>query len=308
MKRPFRNRAGTALVAALVMAVALSAVAHGMLTVARLEYRVARIGSQQLQATATAQVGTQALFHEPPSPAHYSLGPWQSGATKVDSLGEGKYTSELVRLSDEIWLAKSVATVSGVASPTAAKALWRLDPALRVAEAGALITASSVLLDSLATLSTLDFTEPTNAPQTGCAWGARTSLLRTKPLPSVAGIASTGFDLGLLTLDSVVTRVTDPAVVVHGPLSRARTPGSRGLLVVLGDLLLTASGHAGYLVVKGNLTLESGAWVTGLVSAEGVVSVLDSSQVHASACWAAEALARDELLRPAVLPGWIGPF
>lgn len=301
------GRDGTVLVVVLVLVLALTGLAHGLLTVARAEYRIARAGADWLGAQGAAQVGVAAILNEVQTLGTASTQLWQVGLVLADSAHGGRYSSELVRLSDETWLIRSTGHVRGVSSPTMAKAVWILDPAAQVARAGALIAASSVVMDTSATLIASSFADPALAPASGCAWGSRVASIGHGPLAATK-IGRFSAAVGRLSVDSLERRIADPSIVTRGDLALGGGTVGAGLLIVRGNLELTAHSHSGFILATGDVTIGYGSSVTGLIRAEGTVSVLDSSTVRASACWAADALALPALRRPVTQPGWLGPF
>lgn len=299
------GRDGVTLVTALVISLALSVLAHGALTVARLEYRAASAGVAHLEADAAAREGLKAAIESAPVPARLANDLWSPTATVSDSLGRAAYGGELIRIADETWLARGSAKVGRV-SATVVGALWALDPAVRMVEAAALVSSAGVSADSSATLITSTFFDPEHAGPSGCAWGSKAEQTRSAPLPAWTRAAEEP-RLGPLSLDSLARRIDDPQVMAKGDLSRSGS-SSTGLLAALGDIELIASHHSGYVLALGDVVLRSGSSITGLVDAAGIVSLFDSSSVRASACWAAEALDHPQALRPVTLAAWIEPF
>ncbi|MCE2454604.1 MAG: hypothetical protein J4G12_02145 [Gemmatimonadetes bacterium] len=298
---------GTALVSVLVVALALTALAHGMIVVAQREYRVARAGVMQLQARGAAEMGTARLLALGVTPTSYATAVWSTGGAISDSAGRISYTAELLRLSDEFWLVRGEARVGRVVSPVVANAVWIMDPAAQVAAARALVAARSFQREAGTAVETVAFADTINAPPSGCGWGGRVAALRPT-LPAVSLSGSFPLALGLLDADSLALRINDTTVVVADGHLRTGGAAGTGLLVGLGDLTLSGHAHSGYIMAAGNVTIESGSDVRGLVRAGGWVALRDSSSIRASACWAAESLALPSLRRPIVLTGLVGPF
>jgi hypothetical protein len=102
-----------------------------------------------------------------------------------------------------------------------------------------------------------------------------------------------------------------PAVAAEGDLTLVGGEG-QGLLVVTGDLRLTAGArYAGLVLVAGDLVLDGGAVLEGLARVRGQVRVEGGARIRGMYCPALLALeAGAALRRPLLLPGggWIRPL
>ncbi|MCG6954804.1 MAG: hypothetical protein LJF04_02345 [Gemmatimonadetes bacterium] len=103
-----------------------------------------------------------------------------------------------------------------------------------------------------------------------------------------------------------------PLVAAEGDLMVEGGAG-QGVLVVLGDLVVTGGGRFyGVVLVRGGLVVEQGAAVVGLVRAVGGITVGSDAEISGSACWALRSLtaARPVLARPRPLRGTgrLGPL
>ena len=292
---------GMALVTTIVIALALTALAHGLIRLAQFEYRASRASVSQMQARLAATDGVLRLLEQRPDSGRSKAPTWHFGDSLAGMTGGATYTAWLRRLSAEVWLAEGVAIKSGVSSPTVAISTWALDPAYQVSRVRGALEAGAVS-PSADSVFIARFLDQKNAPLSGCGWGARTDSLRSTPLvPNWPAASPISF--GFFSMDSLSVRLANTGTYVQGDLDRSGQPGSEGMLVVDGNVTLSSSDHSGFLVARGDVTLAGSTIVTGLVRAGGTVRLLGASSVVASACWATHALGESPLTSPLPFPG-----
>jgi hypothetical protein len=350
------GRAGAALVTVVLLTLALFALAHGMLAVALGELAASRAAVRHLEA----RVAADAVVHETLSSSGFAwmdsvpLGDTRSTATS--SMGRAEVFGKLTRLSDESWWIEGTGRVGVAASHTATLA-WALDPLARVVAMRGVVTVgfgSPLGLDGIVDASMPEAVEPPLAGSDCAPWvSALEAHYLSDPLATVAMLDPVDSlpRLGLLEFASLLTEAEvdvagggTPSPVealgacspsdswnwgdpdhpwrpcgAHLPLRGAAGPllvsGGVGqvLLVVDGDLTLDGGARLfGVVVASGMLRVEGGASLEGLALAAGGVHVAAGARIRGSACWAARALAAQRAtlgrLRPLPGVGAIGPL
>ncbi len=334
-----RDRGGGALVLAVLLSIAATLLAHGVLVLAREELIAARSGIRVLRlehlAVLAARQGSEHLSR--------TVDPTGAGADS-GRVGEAVWRGHALRIADEIWLAEGEA-VEREARRRLAVPLWRLDPIRRVGALGAVVTTGGTapVLGSQQILPEPPSDGSSPLPPGACS--AESSQGQPLHLWSVAPDSS-GPRLG--RLDAPLLRewasvrvsnngrpepredaglcvaapwnwgepgATDGPCGAFRPLVAAE-PGVRveggqgqGTVVARGDLTLAGTTFYGVLLVDGTLRLEGDATVTGLIIARSGADFGPESRVIGSRCWAEFVLFSPEVRRaaPIVHGGWIWP-
>jgi hypothetical protein len=322
---PISDQRGMALVVVVLVMLAVTALAHGLLTLSRFEYQAARAGEDHLASRLAAEAGVRLVLLEEFGSVGASTPPWKRAISLAGSVGGADYSAQLVRLSRELWLAEGTGSRGGIVPLKSGLIAWRLDPVARVVSTAAAIIHEvgdewSAALDSLLSASTVATTR-------AVAVGANTLL-------------------GPMSLDSLMARVphrvsgwgTPGPVVLNGncqtgiPWNWGDPRGTagpcsghmvslasdgdlvleggvgQGLVIVRGDLVLTDTQFFGVLIVEGSVTISGGGRIEGVVRATDGVTIGANAAVLGSDCWAAAALASGAVRSLfTVGASWVGP-
>jgi hypothetical protein len=347
---------GAALVTVVLLALALFAVGHGMIAVSLGELAASRAAVRHLEARTAAEAAVYEAFGAPGWPWMDSLARAEARGVGTRTLGRAESSGVLRRLTAESWWVEGTGRV-GVAESRTARLAWALDPLERVvsltAVVGVGVGAPIVLTGSVEATSPTAVEPPLDAAD--CApWAvALEAHYLSDPLSEVAvlpvadsmpRIGLMGFSDLLADADVMVSGSGSPGPVEwlgacaasapwnwgdperswrpcgsHLPLRGAYGPlhvsGGVGqaLLVVDGDVTLDGGTRLfGLVIASGELRVEGGAELVGFAIAQGGVVVAADGRVRGSACWAARALAAQRAtlgrLRPVPGVGVIGPI
>ena len=133
------GQGGAALIIVVLVMMALTAVAHDLLLLARFEYLAARAGVDQLAARLAAEAAVNTALGLDVRSARAATPLWQSTATASGPLLDARYSRSILRLSREVWLAEGWGKQGRAAPATASRPIWVLDPVARVAAMGAVL-------------------------------------------------------------------------------------------------------------------------------------------------------------------------
>ena len=359
MKRPgtgASGRAGAALVTVVLLTLAIFALGHGMLAVALGELAASRAAVRHLEARAAADAAVHQALAGPGPSWMDSLPRWDMRATGTSTFGRAESSGQLTRLSEETWWVEGTGRV-GVAESSTARLAWALDPLARVVSMRGVVTVgfgSPLMLDGVVEASAPAAVEPPLTASNCAPWvSAFESHYLSDPLATVAMLdaADTLPRLGLLDFTSLLAEI-DVSVAgggTPGPVEAlgacapsdpwnwgdperpwrpcgAHLPlrGSTGSLVVnggVGQVVLVVDGDVtlddgarvfGLVVATGELRVEDGSSLDGMALAAGGVYVASDARIRGSGCWAVRALSaqRATLGRLRLLPGVgaIGPL
>jgi len=350
------RRRGAALVAVVLLALALFAVAHGMLVMSLGELAASRAGARLVEARAAADGAVHAVLGDPGSASLDSVLVGGSVDVGAWALGRAIGATTLRRLAPEVWWVEGVGRL-GAAQDRVARLAWALDPLERVRflrGAATVGPAAPVAIAGIVDSSTPAAAVPPLTVEDCAPWSAElATLYASAPLQPVAAFegADTLPRLGRLDFVDLLTAApievvgagapapVDPGGVCvtsapwnwgdperrwrpcgdHLPLRRSPTSLRVGagvgqvVLVVDGDVTLEAGARVyGLVLASGMLHLEDGAELVGMALAAGGLAVAPAARLRASACWAARALASQRAtlggLHPLPGSGPIGPL
>ena len=299
------KRDGVALVAVVLLMLALTGLAHGLLTLARFEHAAARAGGRELQVRVAAEAAVAELLASESAPERGTVAIWAPADATGGGMAGTSYSADLIRLSREMWLAQGSAFGGSLGPLRTARAVWALDPVERVARSdGVLVygaTAPVTVSGSIDGSSVVDV--PEVLPPGGCgAWAA--ALDSVFPSGSLSALAvaedSVVAGLGRLTLDSLLARL--PARVAGlgspAPADRAgvclvdepwnwgdpgrpwRPCGDHMVRIVSeGDLTVERGIGQGLLIVAGELTLID-AEFNGMIVTAGRLVLLGAARLR----------------------------
>ena len=227
---------GVALVIVVLVMMAITAVAHGLLLLARFEYLAARAGVDQLAARLAAEAAVSTAFGLEARPGRASTPLWQSTDSASGTLLDARYTRSIRRLSREVWLAEGWGQRGLVAPETAARPLWILDPVARVAAMGAVLVhgeGSIVRVDGTVDGSRVNESLTPEQPDVCEAWNAALdSLIPGGVLPPTASEPPDMVSaLGALNIDSLRARIQVRVAEIGTP-----APQERGGLCITEDV------------------------------------------------------------------------
>jgi hypothetical protein len=298
------GESGAALIIVVLLMMALTAIAHGLLLLARFEFLAARAGADQLGARLAAEAAVSTLLVSEASPGLASTALWRSTDSTSGTLLDASFSGSIRRLSRELWMAEGWGMRGRVTPAEASRALWILDPVARVA------ASTAVLLHGEGTLAqhhgTVDGSRvneiPTPEPPEGCQRmsEALDSLLPRGVLPPTGvqpmhAVAT----LGALDLDSMRARIQARVEGVGTPEPRQRAgvclteyvwnwgdpgrpsqPCGRHLVTILaeGDLAVAGGVGQGLLVVIGDADLLDTRF-SGLLIVGGRLTLRGSATV-----------------------------
>lgn len=218
---------GFALLVVVLLLLAGTVVAHGLLELARVEHAVAVVSRDVVQARLAARSGAIEVAEGPLSEGIRKTSAGAVADSIARSAGRAHMRSRLRRLSLEVWLAEGEGVV-GSARHSSARAMWALDPHARVdAFPAVVVTGRRTSGGAGGITASGTFREGVYRPAEGCGPFEADSLLvdssHVDPLPLLVDSLRTFSELGLLTGSGVVLGSLDP---VAGPV----TPGpSEGL-------------------------------------------------------------------------------
>ena len=300
------STAGAAVVSAMLLLLALTALAHGALLLARQEVAAARAGVRLLQARTAAQAGALVAVGSD-LPADSDTTPlWGSVSLGSASLGRVSFRWEMRRLSRELWLAEGAGWHADGLESRAGRAVWVMDPLARTAAFdGVVVVADGAPVDVTGVVDgdAISRAELPLTPALCSSWqAALDSIYPTGRLPSVAVQEPDPRPprLGLLDGDSLLASIPvqvsglgTPAPAEEGGTCLVDAPWSWGdpdrpygacgghlaLRASPGDLTLEGGVGQGLLVVAGDLTLVSGARFFGIVLVAGVLRVVGGARL-----------------------------
>jgi hypothetical protein len=309
-----------------------------------------------VEARAAADGAVHAVLGAPGSALLDSVAVGGSLEAGSWTLGRAVGVTTLRRLAPEVWWLEGVGSV-GAAHERTARLAWALDPLERVTLLHGAVTVGPGVTVSIA--GVVDASGPADAPpplsagdcaRWNAALAARYASTPLQPIAAFEG-ADTLPHLGRLDFADLLSAASidvpgtgapepvDPGGVCvtsdpwnwgdperrwrpcgdHLPLRRSssalRVSAGVGqvMLVVDGDVTLESGARVyGLVVASGALRLEAGAELVGMALAAGGLTVAPAAELRASACWAARALAAQRAtlggLRALPGSGIIGPF
>ena len=315
MRRAARpqDRSGAAVFAAVLLLLALTALGHGMLVLARQELGAARAGARVLAERAAAQAGALLVEGAPLPPEAAGTALWGTVPVASGDLGPVRYDAHALRLSRELWLARGRgwhASEDGADRPgigaRAARALWVLEPVARTAAFGGVLSvaqeATALLAGEVDGLAVNGAPPPLTASMCEPWRAALDSVFPSGSLPAIGRHAAAPERprLGLLTADSLLARIRiqvsgtgSPAPATDGAECLADEPwswgdpesplgpcgGSIAVRAVPGDLDVDGGAGQALLFVGGDLVLRGGATLHGIALVGGVLRVIDGARL-----------------------------
>jgi hypothetical protein len=319
----------------LLLLVALTLLAHGLLVLAQTHRR-----SSALAWTARARMWSAVALATEASYALDSLAPGTVSRAVAWDGGSARLTYR--PLSPELVLVESRVDSAGVSR--AGGLVWALDPAVRVASLPR--AAELGRWPDPGTLDRVEAPEPEGGevcpPDTLAGATPRPALVLARPdraaTPgAVPGLGRLRGDSILARLEPLVAGAGSPAPIPDGDECRAdpwnwgdpSAPGTpcgrrwigggwngdlhlsggvgQGVLAVTGSLTLTDTRLHGLVLVGGDLVLEGAARFEGVARVTGQLAVADGARLVGRPCEAWKALhevaAVTALGRPAVVPG-----
>ena len=298
------GQGGAALIIVVLVMMALTAVAHGLLLLARFEYLAARAGVDQLAARLAAEAAVNTALGLDVRSARASTPLWQSTATASGTLLDARYSRSILRLSREVWLAEGWGKQGRAAPATASRPIWVLDPVARVAAMGAVLVhgdGSLVRVDGTIDGSRVN-RSLTPEPARCEPWSAALdSLMTSGTLPPTTTEAPDAVSaLGPLDVDSLRARiqvhvaemgtpepheqrgvcVTEDAWNWGDP-DRPTSPCGHHFVTIFaeGDLVTVGGAGQGLLVVTGDADLL-GTQFNGLIIVSGRLTLRGTATVR----------------------------
>jgi len=284
---------------------AVTALAHGLLTLSRFEYQAARAGEDHLASRLAAEAGVRLVLLEEVDSAGASTPPWTHAISLAGSIGGADYSARLVRLSREMWLAEGTGSRGGIMPLRSGLVAWRLDPVARVVSTAAAILhefgASVSIAGAVDASSFLD--APAISPPGGCdEWSAALdSLLLARSVTTTRAVAAGANTLlGHLSMDSLMARVPQrvsghgtPGPVVLNGICQTGVPWNWGdpgetagpcaghmvSLAADGDLVLEGGIGQGLVIVRGDLVLADTQFF-GVLVVEGSVTISGGGRIE----------------------------
>lgn len=305
------DEGGVALPVLLLLMLALSVLAHGILLLARDTRRSARVWSAVAQGRVAAEVGVREAVAGWRGWAGLRPALWSDRVVVGGELGpRARYHVRLRTLGPEFRLLEGEGTVDGEwVSVRVGRVVWLLDPVARLGSARAAVEAGGPIRVEMG--ADVSGGEVSRAPAewpAGLCWPYRQALDSlfpvgrmppTAPLPAGHGLAP---GLGLLSADTLAARADillpagarahpKPDVVEGacrpGPLNWGRPddpsePCGHHLPLVAGEGSLVVAGGQGQgiLVVAGDLRVTGGARFHGVVLVAGDLEVGDASRIE----------------------------
>lgn len=300
------RREGVAVATAVLLLLALTALAHGALLLARQELAASRAGGRLLGARAAAMAGA-ALAGGAPLPDGADGAPlWGSIPLVEGSWGRVTYKSTATRLSRELWLLVGSGHVEGGAVSRIARIAWVFDPVARAGDrAAVLLVGEGAPSELRGEVDGWALTRP-EPPLTRAAcepWSASLDSLF-----SVGATAAVAIDpragamprIGALGPDTLLALlpVREAGVGTPGPLEEGGVclpdaPWSWGdpdrpasacgghvaVRAVEGDLTVAGGVGQALLVVRGDLTLGEGARLYGFVAVGGALRITGAARL-----------------------------
>jgi len=322
------DRAGGAVVLAVLLTIAITALAHGLFLLASHEGRTGDAAEHVLRARLAAEGAANRQARSADTLALAGVARWASTDSISEAWGAVDLSGRLTRLSAELWLSEGRAH-SGPVAQRAARPVWVLDPWSRAAAMpGVVVTesgASSLIggtidgtrvdglpgpippggcpppLDSLETAITprpLAQVPPTWEPLGFAPWD---SLLRSIPTRvSRSGTPSPAERMGTCAT-SEAWNWGDPArpggaceghlaVVVADTAVQVRGGVGQGVILSRHDLDLRDTEFHGLVVADGHVSISGSSRVVGMVFARRGLSLDSGAEVVGSRCWMAAAL------------------
>ena len=310
---------GAVLVAVLLLMLALTALAHGLLVLARFEASASRASLELVRARRAAESAVLHLASDTGRADRAVVPVWTVGdsvsGVYPDSAGRSpsggasapsadvRFVGRLWRLAPELWLARGGATTRGGTSVEAARIVWAPDAVTRVAgmEAAVVIgVGDSVLVEGevradayRGVASSLPDCPPTLAALDSA--GAPPSLTPVLALPDtqVARLGPMRFAAFLERATAVVDGVGSPAPADRGGECLAQEPWNWGdparggvpcedrmVVVRAADGVTIENGVGqGVLLSEGDLTLVDTRF-SGLIVAAGRVTLRGATRIE----------------------------
>ena len=210
---------------------AITAVAHGLLLLARFEYLASRAGIDQLGARLAAEAAVNAALGLDAGAGSRlrrdSTPIWQSADSGVGTVLDARYSRSIRRLSRELWLAEGWGMRGPAAPARASRPIWILDPVARVAEMGAVLVhgeGTLVRVDGAIDGRRVNRSPTPEQPDLCEPWSAALdSLIPTGVLPPTAIEPHEAvLALGPLDLDLLQARIQGHVAETGTPAPRER--------------------------------------------------------------------------------------
>lgn len=309
----------------LVLLLALTALAHGVLVLARRHLEISSLSARVLQAEKGAEAGVSAAeaewwTTEEPLPLPAGEGELASGIT---------FTFRTSRIATELLLVETTGEVPETPPVRASRVYWTADPDARAAAADAAVaTGLGLVGEGGEVVSSGDGSDGSR----GTGWtggdggasggdgGDDEACAAVASLPPLSGVTplpptegETGSSVpGLGLLDGAALRErSGPGVLIFEAAPGAADPGGSGVRVAEGDLRIPEGTVArGLFLVGGDLVLEPGAEAVGMARVRGAVRMGDGSRIVGDRCAVRQAIAHaPPLAIPIPLPrgSWL-PF
>lgn len=304
------SRRGAALAVVLLLLLAMTALGHGVLLLARRELAASRAGQGVVRARLAAQSAVRLLAAMPPPPGLDSVPVWGLVPGPSGALTGTGYRGALRRLSRERWMLQGWGRGPGDTEVGVGRTAWILDPVARVVSAIAVVTAGpEALVQVEGTVEGESFTAtPSGLPAAVCAdWQpALDSLVEPGGIPPV-GVAPDwarerdALAVGPLAAADLLRRLPEgpggsgaPAPTEElgecatgdpwnwGDPDRPYRPCGTHLpaRAVEGDLVMEGGVGQGLLLVMGDLILRGEARFHGLVLVGGALTVREGARIE----------------------------
>jgi len=301
------------LVVVVLVMLALTALAHGMLLSAGVELAASSAGARQLERRAGSAGALALTVAAAPAGWMDSVPLWGARSVVTARLGRADGVGTLRRLAREAWLAEASARLdgpggSGRGAPMGAL-MWIMDPVARVADlAGVLQVDTGAVVIADGPVDGVGFTrvEPPLTAEACARWAALIDSIVAPFVPSVAwrAVAAGGPRLGLLAFDSLLARVEVPVLGGGSPApvdrrgacefaapwnwgdpDRPTGPcgGHLALRSAAGDLRVEGGVGQGILIVDGDVSFADGARFYGVVVARGALRLEGGAQLTGAA-------------------------
>ena len=271
------------MIVVLVM-MAITGVAHGLLLLAQFEYLAARSGVDQLAARLAAEAAVNTALGLDVRSGRASTPLWQSTDSASGTVLDARYSRSIRRLSRELWLAEGWGRRGQAAPATASRPIWILDPVARVAAMGAVLVhgdGSLVRVDGTIDGSHVNRSLAPERPDRCEPWSAALdSLITTGTLPPTTTEAPDVVSaLGPLHIDSLRARIQ-----VHVADTGTPEPQERGGVCVTEDAwnwgdpdrpTSPCGQHFVTILAEGDLATVGGAG-QGLLVVTGDADLLDT--------------------------------
>ena len=342
------DRVGGAVVLAVLLTLAISALAHGLFLLAHHEGRTGDAAEHVLRTRLAAEGAANRLARSADTLALAGVPRWGSTDSISELWGAVDLSGSLTRLSSELWLAEGSAR-SGPVVARAARPVWVLDPWARaVAMPGIVVTessASSLISGAIDGTRVDSLSDPT--PPGGCPLPldsvetSRAPLLHAQVPPTWEPLGFAPWDALLRSIPTRVSRSGTPspvermgtcatteswnwgdparpggvcethlAVVAADTALRVVGGVGQGVLLSRHDIEMRDTEFHGLVATDGRVSITGSSRVVGMVFARGGLLLDSGAEVVGSRCWMAAALTHRlfDEAQPVPGSGWIRPL